>query len=66
MRNAITIARKEVRVYFGSPLFYIVTAFFLLLSGLFFALNTIQSGLGRLPGINAATIVIATTAPSDL
>ena len=42
MKNVWTIARKELKVYFVSPLFYIVTAFFVLLSGLFFALNSVQ------------------------
>lgn len=42
MRNALTIARKELKVYFVSPLFFIVTALFVLLSGLFFALNAVQ------------------------
>jgi ABC-2 type transport system permease protein len=42
VKNAWTIASKELSVYFASPLFYIVTALFVLLSGLFFALNAVQ------------------------
>ncbi|MDP9325101.1 MAG: ABC transporter permease [Candidatus Dormibacteraeota bacterium] len=43
MKNALTIARKELKVYFVSPVFFIVTALFVLASGFFFAVNTLQS-----------------------
>ncbi len=39
----LTIARKELKVYFVSPLFYVVTALFVLAYGFFFAVNTISS-----------------------
>lgn len=42
MNNAIAIARKELKVYFSSPLFYVVTALFILVSGLFFALTILS------------------------
>jgi ABC-2 type transport system permease protein len=43
VRNALTIARKELRVYFVSPLFYVITALFVFLFALFFAGTVIQS-----------------------
>jgi ABC-2 type transport system permease protein len=43
MNNILTIARKELKVYFVSPLFYVVTALFVLAYGFFFAINTISS-----------------------
>ena len=30
MSTALTIARKELRIYFVSPLFYVITALFIL------------------------------------
>lgn len=43
LNNVLTIARKELKVYFVSPLFYVVTALFVLAYGFFFAVNTISS-----------------------
>ncbi len=43
MSNILTIARKDLKVYFVSPLFYVVTALFILAYGFFFAVNTISS-----------------------
>lgn len=37
MSNTLTIAWKEVRTYFGSPMAYIIGTFFLALTGYFFA-----------------------------
>ena len=37
MRNILTIAGKEIRSYFGSPMAYVVTAVFLVMCGYFFA-----------------------------
>lgn len=36
MRGVWTIAKKELKIYLYSPIAYILTAFFLLLSGFFF------------------------------
>jgi ABC-2 type transport system permease protein len=36
MRNVLTIARKEIRAYFASPIAYVVIGFFALLYGWFF------------------------------
>lgn len=36
MRNIVTIARKELRAYFASPIAYVVIGFFALLYGYFF------------------------------
>lgn len=38
-----TIARKELKVYFSSPLFYVMTGLFVLFTGILFALNVVQS-----------------------
>ena len=37
MRNSLIIAQKELNTYFASPLAYIITAVFLLVSGFFFS-----------------------------
>ncbi|MDO8530562.1 MAG: ABC transporter permease [Dehalococcoidia bacterium] len=37
MRNILTIASKEIRTYFGSPMAYVITAVFLVICGYFFA-----------------------------
>ncbi|MFN2462562.1 MAG: ABC transporter permease subunit, partial [Candidatus Dormibacteria bacterium] len=37
MNTTLAIARKEIKVYFASPLFYVVTALFILATGLLFA-----------------------------
>lgn len=42
MNNVIAIARKELKVYFASPLFYVVTALFVFVTGLFFALTILS------------------------
>jgi ABC-2 type transport system permease protein len=43
MRNVLTIARRELGSYFGSPLAYVVTAAFLIICGFFFYLNILYS-----------------------
>lgn len=43
MRNVLIIARKELNTFFGSPVAYVVTAFFLLVMGYFFYLITVLS-----------------------
>ena len=42
MNNALAITRKELKVYFSSPLFYVVTALFVAVTGGFFALTILQ------------------------
>ena len=42
MRNALTIAGKELRSYFTSPMAYVVTIFFLGLNGLIFTLGILS------------------------
>ncbi len=37
MRNVLTLTQKELRTYFASPLAFVVTAAFLVVSGVFFA-----------------------------
>ncbi|MCB0215107.1 MAG: ABC transporter permease subunit [Chloroflexi bacterium] len=44
MRNALTIARREVGTYFTSPLIWILATAFLVFSGLIFALYISQPG----------------------
>ena len=36
MRNVLTIAGKELRAYFASPIAYVVIGFFALIYGYFF------------------------------
>lgn len=58
MTNAITIARKELRIYFASPLFYVMTALFVSLNGFFFSLNVIQSNQASLATNSNITLFI--------
>jgi len=58
MQNTLTIARKELRIYFVSPLFYAMTALFVCLSGFFFALNIIQSNQASLATNSNITLFI--------
>lgn len=43
MTNVFAIARRELASYFGSFLFYVITAAFLVITGLFFALQVAYS-----------------------
>jgi len=42
VNNVLAIARKELKVYFSSPLFFVVTALFVAVTGGFFALAILQ------------------------
>src|SRR5512137_885045 len=44
MRNIWTIARREIRLYFASPVAYIVGLLILLISGIYFVLVVYQAG----------------------
>ena len=64
MSNILTIARKELKVYFVSPLFYVVTALFILAYGFFFAVNTISSQRASLrTTFNIVVFVMVLLAP---
>ncbi|MBI2907915.1 MAG: ABC transporter permease subunit [Chloroflexi bacterium] len=43
MRNTTSIAVKELRSYFASPIAYVVTAVFLVITGYFFAFNIVNA-----------------------
>lgn len=43
MSNVVTIARRELKAYFSSPLAYIITALFALFTGLAFTLSVLQT-----------------------
>lgn len=63
MRNAITIAQKELNTYFASPVAYVVTAFFLLVMGYFFYLLLVLSRQASMQGLfgNMAVILLFVT-----
>jgi ABC-2 type transport system permease protein len=64
LSNVLTIARKELKVYFVSPLFYVVTALFVLAYGFFFAVNTISSQQATLQAtFNIVVFVMVLLAP---
>jgi ABC-2 type transport system permease protein len=64
LSNVLTIARKELKVYFVSPLFYVVTALFVLAYGYFFAVNTINSQQATLQTtFNIVVFVMVLLAP---
>ncbi len=48
MRNVWTIARREIRLYFASPIAYIVGLLILLISGIYFVLDYLPGRPGRL------------------
>lgn len=50
MRNIFTIAMKELKTYFTSPMAYIITAVFLAMSGFFYAQDLASAQLARLHG----------------
>ncbi len=63
MRNALTIAQKELNTYFSSPVAYVVTAFFMLVMGYFFYLILVLSREASLRGLfsNMAVILLFVT-----
>ena len=63
MRNALTIAQKELNTYFASPVAYVVTAFFMLVMGYFFYLILVLSREASLRGLfsNMAVILLFVT-----
>jgi ABC-2 type transport system permease protein len=64
LSNVLTIAGKELKVYFVSPLFYVVTALFILAYGFFFAVNTINSQQASLrTTFNIVVFVMVLLAP---
>lgn len=63
MRNALTIAQKELNTYFSSPVAYVVTAFFMLVMGYFFYLLLVLTREASLRGLfgNMAVILLFVT-----
>jgi ABC-2 type transport system permease protein len=63
MRNALTIAQKELNTYFASPVAYVVTAFFLLVMGYFFYLLLVLTSEASMRGVfgNMAVILLFVT-----
>ncbi|MFQ6057700.1 MAG: ABC transporter permease [Anaerolineae bacterium] len=60
MRNALTIAGKELNTYFVSPVAYVVTAAFLVITGYFFSLIVFYTREASLRGLfhNMAIILL--------
>jgi ABC-2 type transport system permease protein len=64
VRNALIIAGKELRVYFVSPLFYVITALFVALNGMFFATNLFNGLQATMrPTFNIALVIMVFAAP---
>lgn len=57
MRNIFTIAVKELRSYFSSPIAYVVFVMFLVLSGYFFSVILLVSKEASLRGVAYNTII---------
>ncbi len=51
MRATLTIAEREIRAYFTSPIGYVVLAGFLLISAFFFLVPLIQSQVGSIEAV---------------
>ena len=65
MRNTLTIALKESRIFFGSPMAYVITAVFMALAGFFFV-GSISSPFAEATVrgyIQPATFVLVLLAP---
>jgi ABC-2 type transport system permease protein len=58
VRNVLAIAQRELKSYFVSPVAYVVTAFFLLVSGYLFALILLQSNEATLRYLQSNLSVI--------
>ena len=65
MRNVVTMARKELQAYFGSPIAYVVIGFFALVFGFFFSTilfyfdrqsMQLQPGAGQTMNVNQMLI----------
>ncbi|MHB8510014.1 MAG: ABC transporter permease [Candidatus Dormibacteria bacterium] len=64
MRTSWTIAQKEIKVFFVSPLFYVVSALFIALYGVFFAYNLISTQQASLRNtFNIALFILLFVAP---
>ena len=64
MRTALVIARREILAYFISPIAYLVSAMFLLISGFLFSLILIQSQQASMDGLFMnITVVLIFIAP---
>jgi ABC-2 type transport system permease protein len=64
MRTALVIARREILAYFISPIAYLVSAMFLLISGFLFSLILIQSQQASMDGLFLnVTVVLIFIAP---
>lgn len=64
MNNVVTIARKELKIFFVSPLFYVVSALFVALFAIFFVFNLIQSQQANLSNtFNIALFIMLFVAP---
>jgi ABC-2 type transport system permease protein len=64
MTNVLAIARKELKVYYVSPLFYVVTALFIALYAIFFdanMLSSFQANLGNT--FNISLFILLFVAP---
>lgn len=58
LRNILAIAQRELKSYFVSPVAYVVTAFFLLVSGYLFSLILLQSNEASLRYLQSNLSVI--------
>lgn len=65
MRNAFYIMMKELRSYFVSPIAYVVVAFWLVGTGVFFTLSVAQSGQASLVSMfGVVTILLLLISPA--
>src|SRR5438445_1461744 len=58
LSNVLTIAAKELRVFFVSPLFYVVTAIFVGLTALFFALDVLSTNQALMSASFSSTLFV--------
>ena len=64
MRTAFVIARRELMAFFTSPIAYMVSAVFLLISGYLFSLILIQTQQASMDGLFFnVTVVLIFIAP---
>jgi len=64
LRNTLAIASKEIRGYFTSPIAYVVTAVFLVVTGYFFAADLLNRQMANLRGfLSPGSFVLILVAP---
>lgn len=58
MRNVLTVAGRELNAYFASPMAYVITAGFLVITGIIFAVGAVQARDGSMRGVLSSMSIV--------